>query len=68
MGMDWEPERTRDVVDEWVRWGFARHDQFLRPEAVADAVVFAVSARRGTNDTTIEVHPEAPGPDPAPPQ
>jgi len=68
MGMDWEPERMQDVVDEWVRWGFARHDQFLKPEAVADAVVFAVSARRGTNYTTIQVHPEAPGREPTLPQ
>jgi NAD(P)-dependent dehydrogenase (short-subunit alcohol dehydrogenase family) len=68
MGMDWDPERMKDVVDEWVRWGFARHDQFLKPEAVADAVVFAVSARRGTNYTTIQVHPEAPVRDRAAPQ
>jgi len=68
MGMDWDPERTQGVVDEWARWGFARHNQFLKPEAVADAVVFAVSARRGTNYTTIQVHPEAPVTGGAPPQ
>jgi NAD(P)-dependent dehydrogenase (short-subunit alcohol dehydrogenase family) len=60
MGMDWDPEVTGQVLDEWVRWGLARHDRFLRPEAVAGAIVSAVTARRGTHLTVIEVHPEAP--------
>ena len=60
MGLDWEPARVQAVVDEGVRWGFGRHDHFLKPQAVADAVVFCVSARRGTNYTTVQVHPEAP--------
>jgi NAD(P)-dependent dehydrogenase (short-subunit alcohol dehydrogenase family) len=64
MGFDWDPDQMQRVVDEWGRWGFARHGQFLKPKAVADAVVFCISARRGTNYTTIQVHPEAPVSDP----
>ncbi len=60
MGLDWDPERMQHVVDEWGRWGFTRHGQFLKPGAVAAAVVFCVSANRGTNYTSIQVHPEAP--------
>jgi len=60
MGFDWDPDRMQQVVDEWGRWGFARHGQFLKPSAVAAAVVFCVSAKRGTNYTTIQIHPEAP--------
>jgi NAD(P)-dependent dehydrogenase (short-subunit alcohol dehydrogenase family) len=60
MGTDWDPDAGADVLNDWVRWGFARHSHFLRPEDLAAAVVFAVSARRGTNYATIEVQPEAP--------
>ncbi|HVX20058.1 MAG TPA: SDR family oxidoreductase [Acidimicrobiales bacterium] len=60
MGMDWDPDVTGLVLDEWVRWGLARHPNFLKPEGVAGAIVAAVTAARGTHLTVIEVHPEAP--------
>jgi NAD(P)-dependent dehydrogenase (short-subunit alcohol dehydrogenase family) len=62
MGMDWDPGVTETVIEEWTRWGFARHSHFLRPGAIADAVVFALSAPRGTHIALIEVQPEAPIP------
>ncbi len=60
MGMDWDPGLTGEVLDEWVRWGLARHSNFLRPSAVAAAIVSTVIAARGTHLTVVEVHPEAP--------
>ncbi len=60
MGMDWDSEVTEKVLAEWVRWGLARHEAFLRPEGVAAAVVAAVSADRGTHFSVLEVQPEAP--------
>ncbi|HEX4081715.1 MAG TPA: SDR family oxidoreductase [Acidimicrobiales bacterium] len=60
MGMDWDPGVTGEVLDEWVRWGLARHSNFLRPSAVAAAIVATVTAPRGTHLTVVEVHPEAP--------
>ena len=60
MGMDWDPGVTGEVLDEWVRWGLARHSSFLRPSAVAAAIVATVTAPRGTHLTVVEVHPEAP--------
>ena len=60
MGMDWDPDATAAVLDEWVRWGLARHSSFLQPEGVAGAVLTAVSAPRGTHLTVLEVQPEAP--------
>lgn len=60
MGTDWSEAVTAKVIDEWTRWGMARHDHFMRPEEVATAVLTAVSARRGTHFTLIEVNPEAP--------
>lgn len=60
MGMDWDPEATGEVLGEWVRWGLARHAVFLRPRAVAAAVVAAVSAERGSHLAVVDVQPEGP--------
>jgi len=60
MGTTWGPETTTEVLGEWVRFGSARHSHFLRPPAVAAAVVAAVSTPPGTHLPLIEVQPEAP--------
>jgi NADP-dependent 3-hydroxy acid dehydrogenase YdfG len=60
MGMDWDPEVTGSVLEEWTRWGLARHSSFLRPEGVARAIAHAVAAPRGTHLSVVEVQPEAP--------
>ena len=60
MGMDWDPEVTGQVIEQWAAWGFARHGNFMRPAGVAEAVCAAVSLPRGTHATVIELQPEAP--------
>lgn len=60
MGMGWDEKSTGLVLDEWVRWGLARHSYFLRPSQIASAVHTVVSTPRGAHITTIEVEPEAP--------
>jgi NAD(P)-dependent dehydrogenase (short-subunit alcohol dehydrogenase family) len=60
MGMDWDPVVTGEVITEWERWGLARHSAFLRPDGVAQAVVHAVQAPRGTHFSVVEVQPEGP--------
>jgi NADP-dependent 3-hydroxy acid dehydrogenase YdfG len=60
MGMDWDPTVTGEVINEWERWGLARHSAFLQPEGVALAVVHAIAAPRGTHLSVVEVQPEAP--------
>ena len=60
MGMDWDPEVTGQVIEEWAAWGFARHANFMRPAGVAQAVCAAVTLPRGTHATVIELQPEAP--------
>lgn len=60
MGMDWDPEVTAQVIDQWAAWGFARHSSFMRPAGVAEAIVAAVSLPRGTHATVVELQPEAP--------
>lgn len=60
MGMDWDPEVTAGVIEQWAAWGFARHSNFMRPAGVAEAVAAVVTLPRGTHATVIELQPEAP--------
>jgi NAD(P)-dependent dehydrogenase (short-subunit alcohol dehydrogenase family) len=60
MGMSWDPDTTAAVLDDWSRWGLARHPYFLRPSDVAAAVTAMVCTPRGAQLTLIEVQPELP--------
>ncbi|RFU39806.1 SDR family oxidoreductase [Actinomadura logoneensis] len=60
MGMNWDAETTGKVLEEWVKWGHARHPYFLRPSDVAAAVAAVVGMPRGAHLTLVEVQPEAP--------
>jgi len=60
MGSDWDPELGADVLNHWVRFGFARHPHFLKPSAIGEAITAIVSAPRGVHLNLVEVTPEAP--------
>ncbi len=60
MGMSWDAGTVQAVLDDWVRWGLARHPHFLRPADVAAAVMAIISTPRGSHLTLIEIQPEAP--------
>ena len=60
MGTDWDSQTTTEVLNAWIRAGVARHSHFLRPPAVAAAVMAAVSTPPGSHLTLIEIQPEAP--------
>ena len=60
MGMDWDPDVTGQVIEQWAAWGFARHSNFMRPAGVAQAIAAVVTLPRGTHATVIELQPEAP--------
>ena len=60
MGTDWDVDEAAFVLDQWVRFGHARHPHFLKPAAIADAITTVVSAPRGVHLNLIEVSPEAP--------
>lgn len=60
MGMQWDDQTTEAVLNDWVKWGLARHPYFLRASDIADAVHHVVSAPRGVHLSLIEVEPEAP--------
>ena len=60
MGMDMDPATLQALLDDWAKWGLARHPYFLRPSDVAAAVTAIVSTPRGSHLTLIEIQPEAP--------
>lgn len=60
MGGDWDVDEAAFVLNQWVRFGQARHPHFLKPTAIADAITTVVSAPRGVHLNLIEVSPEAP--------
>ncbi|MEU4832504.1 SDR family oxidoreductase [Streptosporangium sp. NPDC023615] len=60
MGSTWPVEVLRKVLDDWTRFGLARHDRFLKPRDVAAAVLAVVSMPRGAHVTLLEIEPEAP--------
>jgi NADP-dependent 3-hydroxy acid dehydrogenase YdfG len=60
MGSDWDPEAGAFVLNQWIKWGHARHGHFLKPKAIADAIVTVVRTPRGTHLSLVEVNPEAP--------
>lgn len=60
MGMDWSAEDTAMVIEGWVRFGLARHQHFMQPTAIADAIATVVEAPRGVHLNLVEVSPEAP--------
>ena len=60
MGMEFDPDATVAVLEEWTRWGLVRHGGYLQPEGVALAIAHAIAAPRGTHLRVVEVQPEAP--------
>jgi NADP-dependent 3-hydroxy acid dehydrogenase YdfG len=60
MGSTWPDDMVGHVLQEWVRFGHARHPHFLQPVAIANAITTVVSAPRGVHLNLIEVTPEAP--------
>ncbi len=59
-GMDWDPAAIKRVLTSWKHWGVQRHHRYLPAEAIASAVVHAVTAPAGTHFDLIQVNPEGP--------
>jgi NAD(P)-dependent dehydrogenase (short-subunit alcohol dehydrogenase family) len=59
-GLSWSPEQVQAAVDSWGRWGSLHHLNTLPAEAVANAVIQAATAPRGTRLDLIQLNPEAP--------
>lgn len=60
MGWSLPPETIGPALEDWAKWGQARHSYFLRPQDLARAIAFVAETPRGGFITSIEVQPEAP--------
>ncbi|MDL4815106.1 SDR family oxidoreductase [Actinomadura opuntiae] len=60
MGTDWDTDEAAFVLNQWVRFGLARHPHFLKARAHADAIATIVGAPRGVHLSLLDVNPEAP--------
>jgi short-subunit dehydrogenase len=60
MGMDWDPEKTAEILTSWKRWGLARHPHFLPPSGIAAAVAACVGAPPGVAFAFVDVEPVPP--------
>ena len=60
MGWKLSAEQVGPMLEDWAKWGQARHDYFLRASDIARAVAFVAETPRGANIVTMEVQPEAP--------
>jgi NADP-dependent 3-hydroxy acid dehydrogenase YdfG len=59
-GFGWPMDVLEELMAYWPRFGLQRHAGVLGPDAVARAVITAVTAPAGVHVDTIEVQPEAP--------
>lgn len=61
-GMGWSlpPESIGPMLEDWARWGQARHDYFLRASDLARAIAFVAETPRGGFVVSMEIQPEAP--------
>jgi NADP-dependent 3-hydroxy acid dehydrogenase YdfG len=60
IGDHWDADEVNRVIEAWVRFGLARHPHFLKPAALADAILAVIRAPRGVHLNLVEVSPEAP--------
>lgn len=60
MGWQLSAEQVGPMLEDWAKWGQARHSYFLRPADIARAVTFVAETPRGSNIVSMEVQPEAP--------
>ncbi len=61
-GMGWSmpAEMVGPALEDWAKWGQARHDYFLRPADLARAIAFVAETPRGGFVASMELQPEAP--------
>jgi NAD(P)-dependent dehydrogenase (short-subunit alcohol dehydrogenase family) len=61
-GMGWQlsAEQVGPMLQDWAKWGQARHNFFLRPSDIARAIAFVAETPRGGFIASMEIQPEAP--------
>jgi NAD(P)-dependent dehydrogenase (short-subunit alcohol dehydrogenase family) len=61
-GMGWglPPDSITPMLEDWSRWGQARHGGFLRASDIARGIAFVAETPRGGFVVSMELQPEAP--------
>ncbi|MEH3130446.1 MAG: SDR family oxidoreductase [Mycolicibacterium neoaurum] len=60
MGWSLPAELIGPALEDWAKWGQARHDYFLRADDLARAITFVAETPRGGFVANMELQPEAP--------
>ena len=60
MGRSLPPETFAPALEDWAKWGQARHSYFLRAADLARAIAFVAETPRGGFVVSMELQPEAP--------
>ncbi|MGV9799914.1 SDR family oxidoreductase [Mycobacterium sp. NPDC003449] len=60
MGWSLSAEKIGPALEDWAKWGQARHDYFLRAADLARAITFVAETPRGGFIANLEIQPEAP--------
>ena len=60
MGWSLPAEKIGPALEDWAKWGQARHDYFMRADDLARAITFVAETPRGHYIATMELQPEAP--------
>jgi hypothetical protein len=61
MGWSLPAEQIGPALEDWAKWGQARHDYFLRAADLARAITFVAETPRGGGCiANMELQPEAP--------
>ncbi len=60
MGWSLPAESIGPALEDWAKWGQARHDYFLRAADLARAITFVAETPRGGFIASMELQPEAP--------
>lgn len=60
MGWSLPAEKIGPALEDWAKWGQARHSYFLRAADLARAITFVAETPRGGYIANMELQPEAP--------
>ncbi|MFV8049227.1 SDR family oxidoreductase [Mycobacterium sp. 48b] len=60
MGWSLPAELIGPALEDWAKWGQARHDYFMRASDLARAITFVAETPRGSFIANMELQPEAP--------
>jgi NADP-dependent 3-hydroxy acid dehydrogenase YdfG len=60
MGWSLPAEKVGPALEDWAKWGQARHDYFLRAADLGRAITFVAETPRGGFIANMELQPEAP--------